>query len=63
MIAGQIGVLVYIGALVMVAENDGAVAELCSCGANALVAGFILQSVKKIKFDAYGVHLQVSSHC
>ena len=51
-VAGQVRVLIDVGALVVVAEDDGARAELGTRGADAFVAGFVLKPVELVEFDA-----------
>jgi hypothetical protein len=48
-IAGQVGVLIDVGALVVVAEDDGALAELGAGGADALVAGPRRTGVERVE--------------
>ena len=45
-----------VGALVMVTENDGALAELCASRANAFVGVAVGESVETIEADGGGLH-------
>ena len=55
-IAGEVGVLVNVGALVVVAEDHGAIAKARTRGANALMAGVVLQLIETVKGDGGGLH-------
>ena len=48
-IAGQVGMLVNIGALVVVAKNDRFFAELGASDADALLAGFVGEFIERIE--------------
>ena len=55
-VTGEIGVLIHVGPLVMVAKQDGLLAELGARGANASVAVCVGELVELVKLDDGGVH-------
>ncbi len=55
-IAGQVGMLEDVGALVVVAEDDRALAEARPCGANALLGVFVGEGVEAVEADGGGLH-------
>ena len=55
-VAGQVGVLVNVGALVVVAEDDGALAQLGAGGADAFVAVLVGQGVERVEGDGGCLH-------
>ncbi|MPN10685.1 hypothetical protein SDC9_157982 [bioreactor metagenome] len=55
-VTGQVGVLVHVGALVMVVEDDGLLAEFGAGGADALVAGLVGQGVERVERNGGSLH-------
>jgi len=61
-VAGEVRVLIDIGALVVVAEQHGLVAEPFAGGANALMTGVVLQLVEFVEADGGSWHVRVLGH-
>jgi hypothetical protein len=58
-VAGEVGVLVDVGALVVVAQQHGLVAEAGAGGADALVGVAVGEGVEAVETDGNGLHLGV----